>query len=408
MRPTYSILFSITGSLLVMVATGSGNRELVAQASFAIRDSAGVPVVVNSGPAWPGGAEWRIGTRPILRIGKVAGDPNHMFEQIRSASRMDDGTVVVLEGGTNELRLFDSGGKFVRNLGGTGEGPGEFRFLTEMWVSGDTIFGFCNLQKRISVFGRGGEVLEDTRIEVAEGAGSPAAQSQLSDGTLLILSAPSGGLAFTLGIIEGSTWRLDRYSRDGRFINNIGFVKESDRWGHDIPGLPSFPYLPLSLGLNPYAAHGEYIYAGDPTGGSIERWSGDGELTGVTRWPTSDLRVTGRDRGRYREARSEPPQGINPASWNRYLGETPFSDRMPAYARLLIDALGNLWAERYRPPWQQGSSWYVFDERGVWLGELAVPRGLRIFEIGADYLLGLERDELGVPFVVMLPLVRDS
>lgn len=127
MRPLHSIPHFIAGSLLVTLAAGARNRGLAAQDSFAIRDSAGVPVVVSGRPAWTAAPAWRIGTRPVLRIGAVEGDPNRMFEQVRGATRMNDGTIVVLEGGTNELRLFDGDGNFVRNLGGTGEGPGEFR-----------------------------------------------------------------------------------------------------------------------------------------------------------------------------------------------------------------------------------------------------------------------------------------
>jgi len=81
----------------------------------------------------------------------------------------------------------------------------------------------------------------------------------------------------------------------------------------------------------------------------------------------------------------------------------------PAYRRLLVDAPGNLWARRFRPPWaEEEPSWYVFNEQGAWLGEITTPRGLWVFEIGADYLLGLQRDELDVPFVVMIPLERDE
>ena len=392
-------------ALLMVLALGGSADAIAAQESYTIRDSAGVPIVENSGPAWSPGEEWRVGPRPVLRIGTVDGDPNQMFEQVRGAVRMDDGIIVVLEGGTNELRLFDSSGGFVRTLGGTGEGPGEFRFLTEVWVSGDTIFGFCNLQKRISVFGRSGDVLETIRVEVAAGAGGPSAKSQFGDGTLLVLSAPSGGLAFTLGAIQGKNWRLDRFSRAGAFMNEIAFVKESNRWGHDIPGIPSFPYLPLSLGIGPYAASGDHVHAGDPAEGSIQRWSASGNLMRVIRWPVPELRVTERDQSRYREARSDPPRDIDRASWNRYLRETPFPGRMPAYRRLLVDALGNLWAKRFRPPWaEEEPSWYVFNEQGEWLGEITTPRGLWVFEIGADYLLGLQRDELDVPFVVMIPL----
>ena len=404
---TVSLITATT--LLVVLALGARADAASAQDSYIIRDSAGVLIVENSGQGWSPGQEWRIEPHPVLRVGTVDGDPNYMFEQVRGATRMDDGTIVVLEGGTNELRLFDGNGGFVRTLGGTGEGPGEFRFLTEMWVSGDTIFGFCSLQKRISVFGRSGDILETIRVDAAPGAGNPAAESQFGDGTLLVLSAPSRGLAFTLGIIQGNTWRIDRFSRAGAFMNEIAFVKESNRWGHDISGIPSFPYLPLSLGISPYAASGDHVHAGDPAEGSIQRWSVGGDLVRVIRWPTPEVRVTDRDRSRYREARSEPPRGIDRAAWNRYLRDTPFPEGMPAYRRLLVDSLGNLWAERFRPPWaEEEPSWYVFDEQGAWLGEITTPRGLWVFEIGADYVLGLERDQLHVPFVVMIPLAREE
>ena len=72
--------------------------------------------------------------------------------------RLEDGTVVVADRGANELRLFDAAGGFIRSLGGPGEGPGEFQLLNEVWTRGDTILVSDNIQSRISVFGRGGDV----------------------------------------------------------------------------------------------------------------------------------------------------------------------------------------------------------------------------------------------------------
>ena len=102
------------------------------------------------------------------------------------------------------------------------------------------------------------------------------------------------------------------------------------------------------------------------------------------------------------------PRYYDSAAWARYLRETPFPERMPLYRRLLVDAQRNLWAERFRPFRESESSWYVFDEQGVWLGEVATPPGLSIFEIGTDYVLGVRRDELDVPFVVVIPLDRSG
>ena len=126
----------------------------------------------------------------------------------------------------------------------------------------------------------------------------------------------------------------------------------------------------------------------------------------VIRWAIPERRVSDEDQRRYRETYSAAPRYYDPAAWARYLRETPFPERMPLYQRLLADAQRNLWAERYRPPWEEESSWYVFDEQGAWLGEVDTPPGLNIFEIGADYVLGMRRDELDVQSVVMIPLDR--
>jgi len=48
----------------------------------------------------------------------------------------------------------------------------------------------------------------------------------------------------------------------------------------------------------------------------------------------------------------------------------------------------------------------VFDPGGRWLGEMTLPEGFRVFEIGKDYALGVYRDELGIEHVRMYGLVK--
>ncbi len=98
-------LYTPTSSLLVVLVTAAGTCALAAQESHTVRDSAGIAIVENTGPAWSEGQRWSLGTEPTLRIGTVEGDLDYIFERVRGATRMDDGTIVVLEGGTNELRL---------------------------------------------------------------------------------------------------------------------------------------------------------------------------------------------------------------------------------------------------------------------------------------------------------------
>jgi hypothetical protein len=87
--------------------------------------------------------------------------------------------------------------------------------------------------------------------------------------------------------------------------------------------------------------------------------------------------------------------------------ERPRPERLPVFTDLVVDAMGHLWVERYRPRygnidplWETGPrEWDVFDSGGRWIGTVLVPDRVRVREIGRDYVLGVWRDELGVEFV---------
>ena len=55
-----------------------------------------------------------------------------------------------------------------------------------------------------------------------------------------------------------------------------------------------------------------------------------------------------------------------------------------------------------------GSLWTVFDPEGRVLGFVETPEGLRIWEIGEDYILGRADDGLGVESVQVWPLERSG
>lgn len=51
--------------------------------------------------------------------------------------------------------------------------------------------------------------------------------------------------------------------------------------------------------------------------------------------------------------------------------------------------------------------WEVFDREGVWLGTVKTPPGLEVHEIGVDRLIGVAKDEYGVPYVQFHRLTRE-
>ncbi|MCY3545365.1 MAG: 6-bladed beta-propeller [Gemmatimonadetes bacterium] len=391
----------------VLALSATTPHAISPQQPSTVTDSAGVLIVNTTRPVWPPGTGWRLAAAPTLTIGDESGDLNYMFQGVSQALRMDDGTIVVVDRLASQIGLFDAAGVFIRSFGGRGEGPGEFQILQYAWASGDTIRASDSLLSRISVFDREGNVLETIPVEVAPGMGSATAATRFADGAILVSNAPSGGARLGSGdVIEGVVWTLSRYSAGGRFMNTISGLRGSSRWTHGIQGLSPSMYLPFSVGIPAYTAGDDHIYAGRGIEPGIGRWNHDGTLSRLIRWAAPERPVSDQDKRRFREANSDAPRYVEPTAWARYLREVPFPERIPVYRRLILDAERNLWAERYRTPWEEQPSWYVFDEQGVWLGEVATPAGLHVFEIGADYVLGRYRDEFDVQSVVMIPLDR--
>lgn len=401
-KTSWSLVLLLLGMAATSQAVSAG------QQSYVVRDSAGARIVEASRPQWSAGSAWRLGETPTLTIGTVAGVDATVFQRITAVTRLAGGEILVAEASTGEMRVFDRRATLVRSVGRSGEGPGEFRWLGNAWVRGESIGAYDNILHRVSIFSEDGELVETIRPMAAPGAGRGTVEGQFADGSFLAWSAPSGSVGSGKGLLEGATWRLDRYSQTGEFAGTIADLREGPRWGHDIQGLPPGMYLPFSPGIGSRATSGNDLYAGNGLTAEIRRWRNDGSLSLVIRWAAGDRRLSNEDKAKFRQANAEPPRGFAPEAWQRYLREVPFPERMPVYERIVVDSGGHVWARMVQASGLDVSTWYVFSADGIWLGRVEMPESLEVHEIGADYLLGVQRDELDVPFVVEIPVNRQG
>lgn len=109
-----------------------------------ITDSAGVRMVVNSDPLWIAGEGWRVTPEPTLILGTRDTPLEQQFHSVGGATRLSDGTIVVLNRGSSELRAFDSSGRHLWSRGGAGDGPGEMKVYADAYpqlqrLAGDTL-----------------------------------------------------------------------------------------------------------------------------------------------------------------------------------------------------------------------------------------------------------------------------
>jgi hypothetical protein len=391
----------IAGAVLLGAALGCGDARAT-DAGVVVRDSAGVRIVENREPQWTPGDEWRIGAEPTLTIGTVEGDPATMFSVIRSVVRLPDGSIVVLDGGSNQLRLFDASGRFLAKVGREGNGPAEFTFIGKLWRRpGDTLV-VTDLSRRLQYFDHGARYLGAKQL-----ADVPGSQviGQADDGTLLAISGGRLGREDAGRVISGVNV-LTRYDADGSGGIPLDTLPAQERWGLRSGGQVSFPYLPFSA-PTAWVVGGDRFIAGTAGVGELLVWQSDGRLAQRIRWPGARRPVTDDDRARYREAELAAAQDDNERRrTEQFLAEAPWADSMPAFRSLKLDADGDLWVELYRAPWETERRWQIFAPDGRWLGRLVTPTGLIVMDIGRDYLLGLWRDENDVEYVRMYPLEK--
>lgn len=99
-------------------------RRLVATLTAAL--SLVLALACSESVASRSATEWSVEPTPVLAIGVREGSPEFELGGVSSAVMRADGQVAVANSGTSEIRFYSSTGEFVRAVGRSGMGPGEF------------------------------------------------------------------------------------------------------------------------------------------------------------------------------------------------------------------------------------------------------------------------------------------
>ena len=202
----------------VLLAACSGERT--ATNVPIVRDSAGVRIVENTGPAWSEATRWRLSDESVLTIGAPEAETEYQLFGVRGLVRLLDGRIVLPNTGSQEIRWYDAQGVHVRSVGGEGEGPGEFTGLGWLGVlPGDSIIAYDARQRRLSLFDPSGVFVRSSLVEVGRWPAMqyPVFSAVLSDGSILA----TGRLVDRQDMAEGPLlvpMAVYRYDQDGQGI----------------------------------------------------------------------------------------------------------------------------------------------------------------------------------------------
>jgi len=411
-----------------MTACG-GSGDGSASASSTVVDSAGIRIVTSSGPRWTLETAWRLSDPPVLTIGVVDGPPEEQLFGVADAALLSDGRIVVANSGTSELRIFDRAGRYVRSLGGEGEGPGEFRRITVMDVAaGDSMFVWDQRLRRLSVFSDESGFERTLTFTPPAGGSFPSYEGRFSDGSLLVrVPTLVEDDEIIDGVVRDAPAVYLRYGADGSPVDTLGALRGARRMikflgadARDGIAVITVPFDPATR----VAIDGTSLYEGDGTRfelrrvgrtsagrastDQVEEIEAVEQIEEIVRRAFTPVALTAEMMTRdfeERFARFADQTDFYEAVREAYT-EMPVGETAAAFDRLLVSDDGELWVRTFPIPGEESHAWSVFSADGAWLGEVETPASLEVYEVGAGFLLGKQLDELEVEHVVLYEIMR--
>ena len=392
-------------ALLVFLVAACGSDG--PQSAFVLRDSAGVTIAESLGPAWEEAATWHLSAVPRLVIGDDETVPENLFTRVVGAFRTGDGRIVV----TNmhhppQIRVFDSGGRLLTTLGGEGEGPGEFRAIWKVYgTSADTVVVVEFFDTRLHFFSLDGTFGRTVRSRLNQATGGTLGAlitwGRFSDNSFL--ARPNNQCPGSYqGVGRGEDAWL-RVSDEGVRLDTIAVLPGGECFlGDDeLGGRIMFGRTTTVL------AHSDRLYVGTADTWQIDVYDLGGTLRQRIRRAHEPRPVTQADlEARQQELLDRVQSEERRRSLRRRFESVPHAESLPPYDLLMADAADNLWIREYASPLDTVARWSVFEPHGRFLGMVEMAPEFRPHDIGADYVLGVWKDELDVESVRLYDLIK--
>lgn len=333
---------------------------------------------------------------PLLVIGEDEEDDKQWFSSIRGVGRLSDGSIVAVDRTSAEVRVYDASGQFLRSMGRSGEGPGEFRDPYVLWVTaGDTLWVGDYRPWRYEVFTAQGDFVRQVSL-------SPEYLNPASGGGVLD-NGYTVNARNTWFLREGSsvpdTLIVEIHDPTGKLVGNVAALPSGTRL-QVREGPPNYWVSPLFDARAEVDARGSTIVLTNGSEPEVQVLDQEQNLHTIIRWNEPDRAVTNSHLRAWREDYQERYA----SDWDQYNDaavspERPIADEFPAMSTVMIGRDGRIWVLRYSRP-REESGWLAFGSGGEFICHMARLPG-EVWEFGADYVL-LEGDsDLGAETVRM-------
>ncbi len=346
--------------------------------------------------------------REEIRYGSVW-DEDSMLTWVSGLATYGDSLLLVLDGADQAIKVFDWSGEPIGQIGRPGSGPGEFTDPQSVGVRNDTIF-VRNAGKRSLILLNisGDELARFTfpGIPVAGGARFvPAPSGLFPDGTFLGIASASRPYLYK----EHSEYSIPilKVGRTGEVLDTLGFHRMFTGKRIRLSGVMADPYLlPAETPSDAFSFSTELgivaVAEPFPEGHDAQyritaiRHTGDTIFSRL--YPFQPQRIRGEMRtalalrfGRLAQESARLREALEGAYAAR--------PHMPPVSGIRIDRDGRLWVGREEVPGEP-VVWEVLSPQGDPLFNIELPAEVILGISSGNHLWTVEKDELGVQFVV--------
>jgi hypothetical protein len=373
------------------------------------------------------------GQAPVAwTVGQAEGADHEMFGSITSVAFDASDNLYVLDHQSARVMMYDRNGRFVRQIGKRGGGPGELQAPFTLLVAPDgTVYIGDPMRRGYSVFGPDGAFLRNVETEgrslmgqsvsyhprggavgvLRGGFGTdPIEQGDLnrsSPTTPIVFQSFTGG--------DGAT--LYQVPRSWEVRGNVSEASAGGRTQRTITmrttPVPTFT-PPILFGVLPSG----HLAVSFTSGYTLRILDQQGRVVRYVQRPMRPRLTTDRDRERAREQarerarsgagvfmigggnRADATQNRLTQEREREIANMEFADTIPALNALRVTGSGKLWVERTAPDVGEPGPIDVVTPEGQYLGTITgldLPAAISRGGLAAF----IERDELDVPRVVV-------
>ena len=354
----------------------------------------------DTGPAQGEGQGALVTLKEVLRLGDEATGDTILFGPIAQIAVNGHGDILVSEAARVSLvRAFGADGTFLSQVGGQGQGPGEYEDYVEGPVIGieDSVYLWDSWTSRILIYDpenfsyvQSVHVAEEglTTIDPLIGA--------IKDGWYMGIGLPTFLISDdgSLTVNDNRYTELIKVNRDGSYQKDpLGIIPD----GEVIPFVqgPRAGFVGIPFARSPVLASGldDMLYYGWNDAIEIMTVSTDGSARDTIRYEHEPVPITNAEM-------AEASHEEDPFRLQLLATHEPHKTK-PAFQTFVVDEMSRIWIKLSGSEGATEAEWLVLNRESNAVGRTTLPVAVNLEAIRGGYAYGVHQGDGDAPMVVV-------